>query len=96
MATETQLVGGGAPDPPFWLLTTQLDDFWFLPIDSSSSQDCSWKQTVSSMLIEPAISKCLTFYAYEADTSFWAAHEQHYPWQVFKEAVFGIQLTDDP
>jgi hypothetical protein len=35
--TETQLVGGGAPDPPFWLLTTQVDDFWFLPTDSSSS-----------------------------------------------------------
>ena len=35
--TETQLVGGGAPDPPFWLLTTQVDAFWFLPTDSSSS-----------------------------------------------------------
>jgi hypothetical protein len=51
--TETQLVGGGAPDPPFWLLTVQLDTFWFLPIDSSSSYDYSWKQTVSSMLMEP-------------------------------------------
>jgi hypothetical protein len=35
--TETQLVGGGAPDPPLELAVTLVHTFWFLPIDSSSS-----------------------------------------------------------
>jgi hypothetical protein len=48
------------------------------------------------MLISPEISKCLNFWAVEAETAFSAAHAQQSDSQLVTEAVLGIWLTTCP
>ena len=86
---------GGAPDPPA-LTLAEVETFSHFPWEASWDYPYFWKHTLSSMQIEPLISKCLYFKAYSTACSFSALAEQLYPaWLVAEEAL-GIYETADP
>jgi hypothetical protein len=87
MQTHVQL--SGRPPLPLAFSVAQV---WLLklsPMDSSSCWAYSCSQTYSEISIDPLISKCLNLVPDEADTSFWAAQAQQFPWQFVTEPVLG-------
>jgi len=89
MQTETQPPGAD-PDPPFWFWLVQVWTFWDSPMDCSSALVTSEKVTLSTISMSPLMAKCLVLVPVEADASSAALQEQHWPSQVFREAVLGI------